>query len=124
MIDEIFNYATSHQVCDLVSQTARLQENARCRVRISDHTVIATELPYNPGMSLTNAAATVAMQVCQFYEIPLAELVWIEHYPEEPQHTETFDRVYFTLKAGRLAVDHWQRLSVDEVHVLFSTLDF
>lgn len=71
MIDEIFYYKVKANSFP-----------AHCRVRINGNTVIATELPDNTGMSITNAAEEVAMLVCQFYEIPIAQLVWIEHYPK------------------------------------------
>ncbi len=80
--------------------------------------MITTELPDNPGMSLTNAAASVAMQVCQFYEIPLDELVWIEHYPEEPNHEETFDLVHFSSNNSLLNVERWQQISKAEAENL------
>ena len=44
-------------------------------------------------MSITNAAEEVAMQVYQFYEIPIAQLVWIEHYPKTADIDEEFDFV-------------------------------
>lgn len=114
MIDETFNYATQHGLHDLLGQTTKLQSNARCRVRILGSTVIATELPDNPGMSLTNAAASAAMQVCQYYEISLEQLVWIEHYPEETGHEETFDLVHFSYNNSLLNVERWQRISKAE----------
>ena len=114
MINEIFNYATPHGLHDLLGQSAKLQSSARCRVRINSNTVIATELPDNPGMSITNAAASVAMQVCQYYEIPLEQLIWIERYPAEPGHEETFDLVHFNYNKGLLSVERWQRLSTVE----------
>ena len=114
MINEIFNYATPHSLHDLLGQSAKLQSSARCRVRINGNTVIATELPDNPGMSITNAAASVAMQVCQCYEIPLEQLIWIEHYPAESGHEETFDLVHFKYNNGLLIVERWQRLSTVE----------
>ncbi|NJM98260.1 MAG: hypothetical protein HC800_14865 [Phormidesmis sp. RL_2_1] len=119
MLDEIFTYATPHTLADLLGQSVKLQGTARCRVRVSGNTVIATELPDNPGMSLTNAAASVAMQVCQYYEIPIQQLVWIEHYPEETGHEETFDLVRFGLTDGQLNVERWQRLSRHETEQLF-----
>lgn len=84
--------------------------------------MIATELPDNPGMSLTNAAASVAMQVCQYYEISLKQLVWIEHYPEETGHEETFDLVHFSFNNSLLNVEKWQRLSRIEVDQMFTPL--
>jgi hypothetical protein len=65
-------------------------------------------------MSITNAAEAVAAQVSAYYEIPLSELVWIEHYPEEQSHEEIFDRVYFGMECGRLRVERWQRISREE----------
>ena len=107
MIDEIFSYATPQK------------GGARCRVRISGNTVIASELADNPGMSITNAAESVAAQFCQYHEIPLAQLIWIEHYPPELSHEETFDLVQFRLTNGRLSVERWRRLSMAEVERLF-----
>jgi hypothetical protein len=43
--------------------------------------VIATELPDNPGMSITNAAERIAGEVISFHRLP-APLVWIEHYED------------------------------------------
>lgn len=121
MIDEIFNYATPHSLRDLAGQSVRLQSSARCRVRINGNTVIATELPDNPGMSITNAAASVAMQVCQYFEIPIGKLIWIEHYPESIGHEETFDLVQFSISDGLLKVDRWQRISEEEATRLLSS---
>ena len=119
MIDEIFSYATPHNLSDLLGQAVRLQGSARCRVRILCNKVIATELPDNPGMSITNAAASIAMQVCQYYEIPLDRLIWIEHYPKEPNHEETYDLVHFISVDGFLSMDRWQRLSINEAEQFF-----
>src|SRR6185503_8773416 len=60
---------------------------ARCRLRFfeaptGDVVVVATELPDNPGMSITNAAEELAGTVCRDYGIDPERLVWVEHYPE------------------------------------------
>jgi hypothetical protein len=65
--------------------------NGRCRVRIyrpdlpeegsaarDEAVVICTELPNNPGMSVTNAAERIAGEVISFHRLP-KPLVWIEH---------------------------------------------
>jgi hypothetical protein len=44
--------------------------------------VICSELPNNPGGSITNSAETIAAGVIQANEPP-TPLVWIEHWPEE-----------------------------------------
>lgn len=47
MIDEMFNYTTSHKLHYLLGQSAKLQKSTQCRVRISGSVVTATELPDN-----------------------------------------------------------------------------
>lgn len=115
MTDEIFCYATPHNLTDLLGQSLKLQGNARCRIRVSGNTVIATELPDNPGMSITNAAASVAMQVAQYHEIPLSELLWIEHYPEDSREPERFDLVQFTIDNSLLKLEGWKRISKGDI---------
>ncbi len=62
---------------------------ARCRVRIylpddmrDAPVVICSELPNNPGGSITNSAEVIAAGVIRANELPIP-LVWIEHWPEE-----------------------------------------
>jgi hypothetical protein len=62
---------------------------ARCRVRIylpdnvrDAPVVICSELPNNPGGSITNSEEAIAAGVIQANKLP-ASLVWIEHRPEE-----------------------------------------
>lgn len=97
MIDEIFHYKVKGNSFP-----------AKCRVRINSNTVIATELPDNKGMSITNAAEQVAMQVCHFYEIPMTQLVWIEHYPKTADINEGFDRVQFEIKENCFTKPTWK----------------
>ncbi|MGD1086969.1 MAG: hypothetical protein ABSA47_19720, partial [Verrucomicrobiota bacterium] len=42
--------------------------------------VICTELPGNPGESITNSLELIAFQVCAQLQINPANLVWIEHH--------------------------------------------
>lgn len=46
--------------------------------------VIATELPDNPGVSITNFAEELATIACLRFGIETERLVWIEHYPPDP----------------------------------------
>lgn len=115
MIDEVFHYATRHNLISLPEQISQeVQGQAKCRVRVNHTTVIATEIRDNPGMSITNVVQEVAVQVSAYYEIPLSELVWIEHYPEEPSHEESFDRVQFSFERGRLTNPQWRRITREE----------
>jgi hypothetical protein len=75
-----------------------------CRVRIYLHddvldapVVVCSEVPNNPGGSITNSAETIAAGVIQANELP-TPLVWIEHWPEESTESgeETFELVAFS----------------------------
>ena len=77
---------------------------ARCRVRIylpdevrDAPVVICSELPNNPGGSITNSAEVIAAGVIWARELP-TPLVWIEHRPKESTDggAVTFDLVVFS----------------------------
>jgi hypothetical protein len=76
---------------------------ARCRVRIylpdddlDAPVVVCSELPNNPGGSITNSAEAIAAGVIQANELP-TPLIWIEHWPEETTDVEeTFELVVFS----------------------------
>ena len=77
---------------------------AHCRVQIylPDDTrdapvVICSELPNNPGGSITNSAEVIAAGVIRANKLP-THLVWIEHWPKETTDVEeeTFDLVVFS----------------------------
>lgn len=73
---------------------------ARCRLRLyrlaNGMTVaIASELPDNPGVSITNFAAELATGVRRQFIEPGQGLLWVEHYPRQESglDRETYDRV-------------------------------
>ena len=77
---------------------------ARCRIRIylpdndlDAPVVVCSELPNNPGGSITNSAEVIAARVIQANELP-TPLVWIEHWPKESTNggEETFELVVFS----------------------------
>jgi hypothetical protein len=76
---------------------------SHCRVRIylpdddlDAPVVICSEVPNNPGGSITNSAETIAAGVIQANELP-RPLIWIEHWPEEStEGQETFELVVFS----------------------------
>ena len=58
--------------------------------------VICSELPNNPGGSITNSAEMIAAGVIRANELP-TPLVWIEHWPKESTGgEETLERVVFS----------------------------
>jgi hypothetical protein len=77
---------------------------AHCRVRIylpedmrDTPVVICSELPNNPGGSITDSAEVIAAGVIRANELH-TPLVWVEHWPGEStdEGEETFDLVVFT----------------------------
>jgi hypothetical protein len=76
---------------------------AHCRIRIylpedmrDTPVVVCSELPNNPGGSITDSAEVIAAEVIRANELP-TPLVWIEHWPEESTYErESFELVVFT----------------------------
>jgi hypothetical protein len=76
---------------------------AHCRIRIylpedmrDTPVVVCSELPNNPGGSITDSAEAIAAEVIRANELP-TPLVWIEHWPEESAYEqESFELVVFT----------------------------
>jgi hypothetical protein len=74
---------------------------SHCRVRIylpdddlDAPVVVCSEVPNNPGGSITNSAEVIAAGVIRANELP-TPLVWIEHWPKRSKDggIETFDLV-------------------------------
>ena len=77
---------------------------AHCRVRIylpeetGDFPVVmCSEVPNNPGGSITNSAEAIAARVIRANRLP-TPLVWIEHWPRESTDggEDTFELVVFS----------------------------
>ncbi len=100
---------------------------ARCGVEILRHdtggaTVILTELPDNPGSSVTNLAATLAtrLRAARLADLAPAQIRWIEHYPARGQREATFDELTLTWDpaARTYRAPAWRRLTPDEIRQL------
>jgi hypothetical protein len=86
---------------------------SKCRVRVyspddperDSHVVLVSELPDNPGSSVTNSAEVIAAEaMARFHLIP--PVVFVEHYPQASTGgiAETFDLVVFAhLEVRRIA---------------------
>ena len=77
---------------------------AHCRVRIylpeymrDAPVVICSEVPNNPGESISDSSEAISAAVIRANELP-TPLVWIEHWPKESTDggEETFDLVVFS----------------------------
>ena len=87
------------------------------------HIVIATEFyDRNPGTSITNFCAQLAMNICGKFEIDLQHLVFIEHSPDRDSKLEfysaTFDLVHFDWDGRKLSNPQWERITKEEVDEL------
>ena len=111
---------------------------ARCRVRIylpddmrDAPVVVCSELPNNPGGSITDSAEAIAAGVIRANELP-TPLVWIEHWPKEATDgvEESFELVVFSSyeiverapylgeTRARIGDATWKRLDRTTVEVL------
>lgn len=86
--------------------------------------VIASET--GEGMSVTNAAETIATEVVRRYNIDPARMLFIEHYPESQRpkpYGETFDLVTFTWDGLTARNPDWRSLTVLEFKQIMETID-
>ena len=80
---------------------------------------MATELPDNPGTSITNRVEALAIQVYQEFELWPAFTHWIEHYPPDGPYDETFAEVRFTPDPQKgLTLPKWRALTREAVERL------
>ena len=82
--------------------------DSKCRIRIYDHdgfeVCVVTELPDNPGTSITNCAETLAGMAIAHFGLNFQRFIWIEHYLADDRgalgvpaifREESFDLVSF-----------------------------
>ena len=83
---------------------------------------IATELPDNPGTSITNYAEHLASALRGQYGLKAEEVIWIEHYPEsKDRRKEDFDLVRFAgAEEGCFRNPVWTRITEQAVDELIA----
>lgn len=85
--------------------------------------VIASET--GVGMSVTNAAETIATEVVKRCAIDPGKLLFVEHYPESQRpkpYGESFDLVTFTWDGTTARNPDWRRLPPDEFEQILQTI--
>lgn len=97
-------------------------ERGLCHLRILQKgkrtTVIAIEIPVNPGKSVTNAAEDIATQVVQQFHLDPMKTRFIECYSKdsyEGARAETYDEVTFTWQERKASNPQWRRLEPHEI---------
>jgi hypothetical protein len=97
---------------------------SECDVHIANNVVVVSELPDNPGTSVTNAWPLLADAI---YNQMLANqerssIVWIEHYPQRGRLAPTWELVHMNWNGQRfqMATDKhpWQTLTEEKVREL------
>jgi hypothetical protein len=83
---------------------------------------VATELPDNPGTSVTNFAEHLATAMRSQYALKPEELIWIEHYPEaKNRRKEDFDLVRFLgMEGDAFRTPVWTRITEQAVDGLIA----
>ena len=81
---------------------------------------VATELPDNPGTSVTNYAEQLATAMRTQYVLKPGDVIWIEHYPAaKDRRKEDFDLVRFLgMEGDSFRTPVWTRITqhaVDEL---------
>jgi len=78
---------------------------------------VATELPDNPGTSVTNFAEHLATAMRRQYGLTPTEMIWIEHYPEaKNRRKEDFDLVRFLgMEGDSFRTPVWTRITEQAV---------
>jgi len=80
-------------------------------------TVVFTELPDNPGTSVTNFIEHLATLVYTHVlkDCPLESIRWVEHYPATSFREETYDEVTLDWNGQRFVNPRWKRLKTAKV---------
>ena len=83
---------------------------------------VATELPDNPGTSVTNFAEHLATAMRSQYALKPDQVIWIEHYPEaKGRRKEDFDLVQFLAVEGEaFRTPVWTRITEQAVSDLMA----
>jgi hypothetical protein len=86
--------------------------------------IIVTELyKDNPGTSITQVTTSLAMQVCEKFDIYPENLIYIEHCPDMNSklsfYNEEFYKVNFELVDGKFVNPSWKMLTIEEKKMYF-----
>jgi hypothetical protein len=109
-IDQIYRY-----------RSLAAQRQGYCRLRIykqrdGSQTVLLTEVPNNPGQSITAASDVIASGLVKRYHLDPATTQWIEHWPadsRDQRSEDAFASVKYTWHDGVASSPRWRRLSLE-----------
>ena len=77
---------------------------------------VATELPDNPGTSITNYAEQLATAMRTQYALKPGDVIWIEQYPGvKDRRKGSFDLVRFAVEGDSFRSPVWTRITEQAV---------
>src|SRR5215469_6529900 len=85
------------------------------------HVFVATELPDNPGTSVTNYTEHLVTAMRKEYGLKPEDVIWIEHHPEaKDRRKESFDLVRFAVVGDTFRTPVWTRITEQAVDELIA----
>ena len=82
------------------------------------YVVVMTELPDNPGMSVTNAVEVVVENIYNTVKelegVTMDKISFVEHYFHEGNIPETYDLVTFNSNWTSFSSPEWKHLSIED----------
>lgn len=111
-IDDVFDFAGIWEI------------PSRCGLKINkkeDKTIVIVSELYqeNPGTSVTQAAALLAKQICDYFSIVPDDMIYIEHNPSMNSklsfYEEEFFLVQFEINNGNFANPKYQKLQQEKI---------
>ncbi len=114
-IDEIYHYA------------GLWERKSTCGIKIVEKPnttiIISTDLyKENPGGSITEFVAELAMLICDSYKVDISNLTFINHIPEVKSslefYAEAFYRVSFDVQDGKLSNPDWHKMTREEIKAM------
>lgn len=97
---------------------------SQCGLRIFDRgekpVVVVSELyKENPGTSIAQVSASLAMQVCNAYGLDAQKILYIEHNPDMHSKLSFYDEdffvVHFESDGSKLCHPSWERLDAKQI---------
>ncbi len=118
MIDQIYRY-----------RSLAAQRQGYCRLRIykqrnGSQTVLLTEVPNNPGQSITAASEVIASGLVRRYHLDPALTTWIEHWPADASDKlmeDAYASVKYTWEGGLASNPRWRRLTPESAEMMAVT---
>jgi hypothetical protein len=103
--------------------------HSKCGLKIMEkddkYIVIVSELYQdNPGTSITQATSSLAKQICEAYDLPKEEIIYIEHNPDMNSklsfYDEAFYLVTFDIENDNFIRPQWRQLEKEEIKDFYS----